>query len=48
MGGKRRAFGDIEQSTAKKHTWLERILAEMAAVVPCKALIDLIEPRYPK
>jgi len=33
---------------AKKRTKRERFLSEMEAVVPWKALIDLIEPHYPK
>ena len=48
MGVKQFSFGDYEQSTAKKRTRRERFLAEMEAVVPWKALIDLIEPHYPK
>ena len=48
MGGKQLGFADYEQSTAKKRTKRERFLAEMEAVVPWKALIDLIEPHYPK
>jgi IS5 family transposase len=48
MGVKQFGFGDYEQSTAKKRTRRERFLAEMEAVVPWKALIDLIEPHYPK
>ena len=48
MGVKEFGFGDYEQSTAKKRTRRERFLAEMEAVVPWKALIDLIEPHYPK
>ncbi|MCP9883867.1 IS5 family transposase, partial [Synechococcus sp. ATX 2A4] len=48
MGGKQLGFGDYEQSTAKKRTKRERFLSEMEAVVPWKALIDLIEPYYPK
>ena len=48
MGGKQLGFGDYEQSTARKRTKRERFLAEMEAVVPWKALIDLIEPYYPK
>jgi Transposase and inactivated derivatives, IS5 family len=42
------AYGDYEQSTAKKRIRRERFLAEMEAVVPWKALVDLIEPFYPK
>ena len=48
MGTKQFGFGDYEQSTAKKRTRRERFLAEMEAVVPWKALIDLIEPHYPR
>jgi transposase, IS5 family len=48
MGGKQLAFGDYEQSTAKKRTMRERSLSEMEKVVPWKALLELIEPHYPK
>ncbi|MEI6030745.1 MAG: IS5 family transposase [Synechococcaceae cyanobacterium ELA739] len=48
MGGKQLGFGDYEQTTAKKRASRERFLQEMEAVVPWKALIDLIEPYYPK
>ena len=48
MGGKQFGFGDYEQSPAKKRTRRERFLAEMDSVVPWSALIDLIEPTYPK
>jgi IS5 family transposase len=48
MGGKQLGFGDYEQTTARKRTKRERFLAQMEAVVPWKALIDLIEPQYPK
>jgi transposase, IS5 family len=48
MGGKQFGFGDYEQSTAKKRTRRERFLAEMEAIVPWKALVDLIEPHYPR
>jgi hypothetical protein len=41
-------FGDDEQSTAKKRTKREKFLAGVEAVVPWKALINLIEPPYPK
>ena len=33
---------------AKKRNRRERFLAEMEKVVPWKAMIDLIEPHYPK
>jgi IS5 family transposase len=48
MGAKQFGFGDYEQSTAKKRTRRERFLTEMEAVVPWKALVDLIEPHYPR
>jgi IS5 family transposase len=48
MSGKQLGFGDYEQTTAKKCTKRERFLTEMEAVVPWKALIELIEPHYPK
>lgn len=48
MGAKQFGFGDYEQSTAKKRTKRERFLAEMEAVIPRKALVELIEPHYPK
>ncbi len=46
IGGKQLGFTDYELITAK--TKREKFLAEMEAVVPCQALIDLIEPHYPK
>jgi IS5 family transposase len=56
MGGKKLghrcaegfAYGDYEQTTARKRTKRERFLAQMEAVVPWKALIDLIEHHYHK
>jgi IS5 family transposase len=48
MGGKQLGFGDYEQTTAKKRTKREKFLAEMDGMVPCHALIALIEPHYPK
>ncbi len=48
MGGKQLGFTDYELSTAKKRTKREKFLAEMEAVVPWQALINLIEPHYPK
>jgi IS5 family transposase len=48
MGGKQLGFSDYEQTTAKERTKREKFLAEMEDVVPWKALIDLIEPYYPK
>jgi IS5 family transposase len=48
MGGKQLGFSDYELTTAKKQTKREKFLAEMEVVVPWSALIDLIEPHYPK
>jgi IS5 family transposase len=48
MGGKQLGIGDYEQATAKKRTQRERFLGEIEKVVPWKALIDFIEPFYPK
>ena len=43
MGGKQLAFSDYEQSTAKKRTKKEKLLAEMDQVVPWQPLLDLID-----
>ena len=48
MGGKQLSFSDYELTTVKKQTKREKFLSEMDAVVPCAALIALIEPHYPK
>ncbi len=48
MGGKQLGFPDYELTTAKKQTKREKFLSEMEVVVPWQALIDLIEPHYPK
>jgi IS5 family transposase len=48
MGGKQLGFSDYELTTPKKRTKREKSLAEMEAVVPWQALIDLIDPHYPK
>jgi IS5 family transposase len=48
MGGKQLDFSDCELTTAKKQTKRERFLSEMEVVMPWQALIDLIEPNYPK
>jgi transposase, IS5 family len=48
MGGKQLGFSDYELTTAKKQTKREKFLSEKEAVVPWQALIDLIEPHYPK
>lgn len=42
------AYGDYEQSTAKKCTKREKFLADMDQVVPWQALIALIEPQLPQ
>jgi len=47
MSSKQIGFDDYERSTAKKRTKRERFLAEMEAVTPWKALVDLVEPHYP-
>ncbi len=41
-------FGDAEDLGQRKRTRRELFLAEMDQVVPWKALLALIEPRYPK
>ena len=41
MGGKQLGFGDYEQTTARKRTMRERILVEMEAFMPWKALIEV-------
>jgi IS5 family transposase len=48
MGGKQLGFSDYEQTKARKLTKREKFLAEMEGVVPWNALMDLIEPYYPK
>jgi transposase, IS5 family len=48
MGGKQLGFSDYEITTAKKQTKREKFLSEMEVVVPWQALIELIEPHYPK
>jgi len=48
MGGKQLGFSDYEITTAKKQTKRETFLSEMEVVVPWQALIELIEPHYPK
>lgn len=48
IGGKQLGFSDYELTTAKKQTKREKFLSEMEAVVPWQALINLIEPHYPK
>jgi len=48
MSGKQLGFSDYELTTAKKQTKREKFLSEMEVVVPWQALIDLIEPHYPK
>jgi transposase, IS5 family len=42
------AYGDYEQTTARKRTKRERFLAQMESVVPRRKLIALIEIHYPK
>lgn len=40
------AYGDYEQTTAKKRTIREKFLVDMDQVVPWQALIDLDEPHH--
>jgi transposase, IS5 family len=47
MVGKQLGFSDCELTTVKKQTIRDKILAELEAVVPLQALIDLIQPSYP-
>jgi IS5 family transposase len=48
MGGTQLGFSEYELTTAKKQIKREKFLSEKEAVVPWQALIDLIEPHYPK
>jgi transposase, IS5 family len=49
MDGKLLCFWDYKITTAKKQARWENFLSEMEVmVVPWQALIDLIEPHYPK
>jgi IS5 family transposase len=47
-GGKQLSFSVYELTTAKKQTKQQRFLCDTNAAVPWKALIDRIEPYYPK
>jgi IS5 family transposase len=48
MVGKQLCFSDCELTTAKKQIKRDKFLSEMEVVVPLQALIDVIEPHYPK
>jgi IS5 family transposase len=48
MGSKQLGFREHELNTVKKRTKREKFLALMEAMVPGQALINLIEPHYPK
>ena len=48
MRGKQLGFSDYELTTTLKHTKREKFLSEMEVLVPWQALIELIEPHYPK
>jgi IS5 family transposase len=48
IGGKHLGLVDYEQTTARKRTKRERLLAQMQAVVIWKGLSALFEPFYPK
>jgi hypothetical protein len=45
MGGKQLGFSDYDLTTTKKLTKRERLLSEMEAIVPWRALIELISQR---
>ena len=47
-GGKQLGLSDYGLITAKKPAKREKFLAEMKAVVPWQALIDLTDPRSTK
>ena len=42
------AYGDYEQAPSKRSTRRKRFVSEMEAVVPWKALLDLLEQYYPR
>lgn len=42
------AYGDYEQSTAKKYTRLYQLLVEFEAVAPRKEQVDVIKPHLPQ
>ena len=48
IGGKQLGFSDYVLTAAKKQTKREKCLADMEAVVPWQALIELIENHYPQ
>jgi hypothetical protein len=48
MGGKQHGFSDNELTSSNKQTKREMFLTETDLVVSWQALIDLIEPHYPK
>ena len=48
MGGKQIGFTGYQLTTSKKCTKGEKFFAEIPAVVPWPALLDLIEPHYSK
>jgi IS5 family transposase len=48
MCSKQLGFSDYKQSIAKKRTRQEIFLSDMDTVVPWQALIDLIDPHYPR
>jgi IS5 family transposase len=48
MNGKQLGFSDYELTTAKRTTKREKFRSEMDVLVPWQALIDFIEPHFPK
>jgi IS5 family transposase len=48
MGGKQLGFSDNELTSSNKQAKRQKFLTEMDLVVSWQALIDLIEPHYPK
>jgi len=48
IAGKQLGFDDYEQTTAKKRTKREKFLPDMDQVVPLRAVVELIEPHYPR
>jgi IS5 family transposase len=48
IGDKQLGFSDCQLTTTKKQAKRDKLLSEMEAVVPWQALIDLIDPHYPK
>ncbi len=43
-----RSFSDLEYSAKRKQTRRDRFLGEIDAITPWRALVEAIEPHYPK